>query len=103
MEVTFSQKLLLVRTLSEINDDVFEIKLIPDETNVIEDLNDLKFTWQVTKFTDRTMNIQLEFREPPYISAGFNRDKLVATVKNYSYFFSEETLLNIPVETSREV
>ena len=103
MEVTFSQKLQPVRTLSEINDDVFEINLIPDETNEIEDIQNLKFTWHVTEFTDKTMNIQIDFREPPYISAGLKRDKIIATVKNYSYFFSEETLLNIPVETFKEV
>ena len=103
MEVTFSQKLVLVENLSQINDEVFELKLIPDETNLIEDVINLQFTWEVTKFTDHTMDIQIEFYGPPYISAGFNRDKMIATVKNSSYFFSQETLLNIPTGTSSEV
>lgn len=39
----------------------------------------------------------MEFKKPEYISAGVTKDMLVVALKNPKYFFSRETLQNIPL------
>ena len=42
---------------SEINDEIFDIILIPDETNDTEDTSNLAFTWDVIEFFEKSMII----------------------------------------------
>ena len=49
------------------------------------------------------MTIEIVWNDPAYISAGTQRDKLRATIKDPSYFFSGESFKTIPKETSDEI
>ena len=49
------------------------------------------------------MHIQIEFKKTYQISAGTNRDWLVATIKNETYFFSGESLQFIEVDIYDEI
>ena len=102
MTVSFTQKLRIVEDISLINDDVFELKFVPDESNLQEE-SYFTFTWSVTDFEEYNMNIQVEFRDIYYISDGQIRDKLVATVRNSTFFFSGDALMEIPSNSQDEI
>ena len=102
LTVAFTQRLRIVEDKSKINDEVFELKIVPDETNEQDEIY-FNFSWYVTSFESFSMNIQIEFSDVYVISDGLNRDKLVATVKNSTYFFSGDNLQSIIQDTSEEI
>ena len=104
LRIKFSQKMIIVEELSQFTDSVLELTLEPNEFNIIEEPEiDLAFTWEALSFSEREMTIQVTFAKPSFISAGVNRDDFTATVKDTKYFFSAETLVPIPLETSDSV
>ena len=57
LQVSFSQDMKQIEDLTLIDDKALKIELIPDESNIIEDLEDIKFTWDVKEFHPRSMKI----------------------------------------------
>ena len=57
MQVSFSQNMKQIEDLTLIDAKALKIELIPDESNIIEDLDDIKFTWDVKEFHPRSMKI----------------------------------------------
>ena len=43
--------------ITEINNDVFLLKLVIDESNIFDDKNDAYFTWYVESYSEYRMNI----------------------------------------------
>ena len=103
LTIKFSQKMILIEELSQFTDSVLELTLIPNEDNNAEDPDDQAFTWEALSFSEREMKIQVTFNKPSFISAAVNRDMFMATVKDTKYFYSAETLVPIPLETSDSI
>ena len=74
--------MILPSNLTEIDNSVFELEVLLDESNDIEDdLSKVAFTWSLESYDASGMQIQINFASPVYVSTGFSRDKLRATVR----------------------
>ena len=91
LDIKFTQEMVIPNNITEINSDILMIKLVADESNIVDNEKDLDFKWYITSFTKDSMSIQIEFLKPEYISMGLIKDNLVVEVKNPKYFFSSET------------
>ena len=59
-------------------------------------MNRLNFTWTVTRFEGRFMDITLAFEDPEYVSTGFIHDQIQVNIFNkQQYFISAELLLDL--------
>lgn len=57
MHIVFSQDLQVVTDISLINENVLDIRIIPDESSLVENLDQLEFDWRVTEFKMDFMDI----------------------------------------------
>lgn len=56
--------------LTAINDDVIKLELLPSLENLASDPDEHKFTWSVTSFSERKLEIKVSFHQHEFISAG---------------------------------
>ena len=93
--------MILPSNLTEIDNSVFELEVLLDDSNDIEDdLSKVAFTWSLESYDASGMQIQINFASPVYVSTGFGRDKLRATVRAPKYFQSRDTFLSIPLNAT---
>ena len=58
LEVSFSQQMILPGNLTEIDDSVFELELLLDDQNDIDDdISKVAFTWSVVSYGANGMQI----------------------------------------------
>ena len=57
LDVKFSHRMERPMNITEINNDVFLLKLVIDESNIFDDKNDAYFTWYVESYSEYDMNI----------------------------------------------
>ena len=58
LEVSFSQQMILPDNLTEIDDSVFELELLLDDQNDIDDdISKVAFTWSVVSYGANGMQI----------------------------------------------
>ena len=88
MTISFTDSMKVVNDLSLINDQVLDVRLLPDVLNNSEDPNAFKFTWTITEFKSRYMKLQFLFESIYQISAGVKRDVISVKVLENELFFS---------------
>ena len=58
LEVSFSQQMIPPWNLTEIDDSVFELAVVLDESNdIADDLSKVAFTWSVVSYEKTNMNL----------------------------------------------
>ena len=73
--------------LTELTKEVILINHYPDETNTPENPETaFQFTWTVTSFDIRAMEIKILFYNAEYMSSGLAYDKLSVSVIDASFF-----------------
>ena len=77
--------------------------MLDDSNDIEDDLSKVAFTWSLVSFDESGMQIQIEFTSPVYVSTGFARDKLRATVRKPAYFQSRDTFLSIPIDAADKI
>ena len=92
-----------VADLTVFDQDALKVELILDETNEEENPSLVAFEWRVYELSGKTMMIQIDFRSPPNISAGQNRDFIKVTVLDGSNLISERTGTTVPALTSSKM
>ena len=77
MSLKFSTEMKTDFNISLLDTSVMELSIIPSKERLAAedvDMNRLKFTWTVTRFEGRFMDITLAFEDPEYVSTGFIHD-----------------------------
>ena len=101
IEVSFNQTITVPKDWqTNINDTVLNIKIDPfNEENL--PLKDL--VWNIESFSSTRMTIQVNFKEPQYISDDIEgKDQILVKIINPTLFFSAETLSTVKNETQVE-
>ena len=85
---------IIKNTVTAIGEQVFDLKVI---IGVYSDPNKIDYTWSVVRYIGRSLQLQIDFNHPIYISMEEEAEYVEVMIRDGSIFLSENGL---PLELS---
>ena len=93
------RQLLSLDTI-DLERDVFGITYV---VNSETDLSEISYYIEITEWTDKKMELAINFTNPLVVSKGIKKDLMMLTIKNPLLFISAKTMIPIPASNRQVV